>query len=881
MKPSFISPLVLLTVAANTAGAASVPITWGDSTGHTAWNSNLSWTSGAPPTDDIVTDAAIFTGVANAQPNLDVATRSVTGIDFQLPSGGAAFTSIPGATLTLGADGIDATTQLSGASSVGVETLRLGEASTWTLFSNTSSASISSFSITSNIELNGKNLSVSSNRSSTGGNAGVVNLSGAISGNASTKFQGASGSTNTIHLTGNNSYAGTTTITMATVTANSLANAGSSSAFGSSGTIIFGDNSSFANLTFQNLSVDGTTDRLLSLKGTSGYTLRNNDADNTISFTNAGNSGDLSISTASNLGFTLAGTNTGTNVFGQVINNRGGTGVTNFTKSEAGTWALTGDNTYTGTTTISGGTLRIGNGGTTGSLNPASPITNNAILAFHRSDNIVQGTHFSPAAIGGTGGLRKLGVGDLALNAANNFTGDKTIDRGSVSISGDQVASTGSWLLRGNSDSGSTNNNAATTVTFASDSSVAIAATKKIQLGSNAPAGGFHAQTLNANGTVANAGALEIGRVGILNLAGTWSQSGNVTVMSQGGGTANLNILPGGTFTYASANPFSLASSGSNNTPTNLAINGGSFTTSVKFRNTTATGGSNSVARVTLSDGGTLKLSADIPDLFTTAGAVTGFRVGTGDGKVDTNGFSATLNVEIDGTGGFTKAGTGTLTTTGINTYTGNTTVSGGTLSVAGADFADDSSVTIATGATLNLNFSGTDTVGSLTIGSNPPLADGIYSSATHPGFISGSGTLTVIKPANGFGDWATDLGLTGDPDADFDKDVIADAVEYILGTNPKAPNNTGISAQKSGTNLVFTFNRSDDSETSDIALSVEAGATLATWPQAFNIGSTTATSSAGVVVTENDDAPDTVTVTIPAGASTTLFARIKVGVTL
>ena len=50
-----------------------------------------------------------------------------------------------------------------------------------------------------------------------------------------------------------------------------------------------------------------------------------------------------------------------------------------------GTMTLTGDNTYTGATTISAGTLQVGNGGTTGTLGPA-PSSNNAALIFNRSN---------------------------------------------------------------------------------------------------------------------------------------------------------------------------------------------------------------------------------------------------------------------------------------------------------------------------------------------------------------------------------------------------------------------------------------------------------------------------------------------------------------
>ena len=64
-------------------------------------------------------------------------------------------------------------------------------------------------------------------------------------------------------------------------------------------------------------------------------------------------------------------------------------------KSSAGALILTGTNTYTGGTTVSAGTLQIGDGGTSGSV--AGDIVNNARLVFNRSDaltyaGIISGT---------------------------------------------------------------------------------------------------------------------------------------------------------------------------------------------------------------------------------------------------------------------------------------------------------------------------------------------------------------------------------------------------------------------------------------------------------------------------------------------------------
>ena len=67
------------------------------------------------------------------------------------------------------------------------------------------------------------------------------------------------------------------------------------------------------------------------------------------------------------------------------------------------TIANTGVNDNTGMTTISGGTLEVGNGGTSGNLNSAA-IANAGTLVFNRSDNITVAN-----AIGGAGTVEKQG----------------------------------------------------------------------------------------------------------------------------------------------------------------------------------------------------------------------------------------------------------------------------------------------------------------------------------------------------------------------------------------------------------------------------------------------------------------------------------------
>ena len=65
---------------------------------------------------------------------------------------------------------------------------------------------------------------------------------------------------------------------------------------------------------------------------------------------------------------------------------------------------LSNDSTYTGGTTISGGTLQLGSGGISGSV--AGNILDNAAVVFNRSDDIAYGN-----VISGTGSMTQLGAG--------------------------------------------------------------------------------------------------------------------------------------------------------------------------------------------------------------------------------------------------------------------------------------------------------------------------------------------------------------------------------------------------------------------------------------------------------------------------------------
>lgn len=114
-----------------------------------------------------------------------------------------------------------------------------------------------------------------------------------------------------------------------------------------------------------------------------------------------------------------------------------GTGSGTLTKDGAGVLTLTGSNTYTGGTTITAGTLQLGDGGTTGKLSTTSTIINDGILKLDRSNGIVQGTDFK-GGISGTGSVTITGgtggTGITTLDGGNTYQGGTTVSGGTLNL---------------------------------------------------------------------------------------------------------------------------------------------------------------------------------------------------------------------------------------------------------------------------------------------------------------------------------------------------------------------------------------------------------------------------------------------------------------
>ncbi len=112
-------------------------------------------------------------------------------------------------------------------------------------------------------------------------------------------------------------------------------------------------------------------------------------------------------------------------------------GAGGFEQAGSGTTIFTANNTYTGNTVISGGTLQLGDGGTTGAI-ASSVVTNFGTLAFNRSN-----TYDFGGVISGIGAVQQNGTGTTIFGGTHGYTGATTVNAGTLIVNGSIVSSSG------------------------------------------------------------------------------------------------------------------------------------------------------------------------------------------------------------------------------------------------------------------------------------------------------------------------------------------------------------------------------------------------------------------------------------------------------
>ncbi|EAN6824688.1 autotransporter outer membrane beta-barrel domain-containing protein [Salmonella enterica subsp. enterica serovar Senftenberg] len=445
---------------------------------------------------------------------------------------------------------------------------------------------------------------------------------------------------------------------------------------------------------------------------------------------------------------------------------------TSLIKQGAGTLILNAENTYTGGTTISGGTLVATNVDALGS----GDVTDDATLELNTG-----GTFDN--AISGSGQVVKSGDGALTLSGANSYSGGTLISDGTL------VASNVDAL-----GSGDVTNNATLEMNTGGDFINNIGGTGRVEKsgddtltlsGSNTYTGG----TLISDGTLvaSNVEALGTGDVTNnatleLNTGGTFDNaiSGSGQVEKSGDDVLTLsgaNSYSGGTLisdgTLVASNVEALGTGDVTDDATLELNTGGDF-----INNIGGTGrveksgddkltlsGSNTYTGGTLISSGTL-VANDVNAL------------GTGD---VTDNATLMLNTggdftnNIGGTGRVEKSGDDALTLSGSNTYTGGTLISGGTLVANDVNALGTGDIT--DNATLALNAVGdfdNAISGSGKVEKSGDDALTLSGSNTYTGgTLISSGTLVASNvEALGSGDVTNDAVLELNTDGDFDNAI-------------------------------------------------------------------------------------------------------------
>ena len=415
------------------------------------------------------------------------------------------------------------------------------------------------------------------------------------------------------------------------------------------------------------LTVSGGTQTLSGTNTYSGNTTVDAGASLIIAGSGVLGSGSYAGTVTNNGNFTYA--STATQTISGVISGSG-----DINKENTGTLILTAANTYSGATTIDGGTIAITDaaalgstaGGTTvnaggtldlrGVTGVAEPITINGgtlststgssrvtspLVVTGNSTIDVDGTQLTLTnVVSGTGGIDKTGAGTLVLESANTYSGATTIDGGTIAIT--DAAALGSTA-------GGTTVNAGGTLDLRGVTGVA------------------EPITLNGGTLAASTGNNSI--TGPMNLAGNSNSTIDVdgtllTVTNVISGTGDLTKTGAGTLVLESANTYT------------------GETTIDAGRLTLAAGASIAESeRVTVGANGIFDTSAITENVYINSLAGSGSVI---NGSIAPNALVITDAIPgdvfsgvISGSGGLTIAG-GTQTLTGINTYTGPTVVNPG-----------------------------------------------------------------------------------------------------------------------------------------------------------------------------------------------------------
>jgi autotransporter-associated beta strand protein len=609
-------------------------------------------------------------------------------------------------------------------------------------------------------------------------------------------------------------------------------------------------NNSAVNYTVNSSDATGVTAGTLTKSGTGTVILNTNNTyagnttitGGTLQLGSGATDGSLSPSSAISVGtgatFTVNQSDTVTQ--GIDFSSAAITGLGGIAQAGPGTTVLTANNSYTGPTTVSAGTLVADRN--VGSINALSSSAVDIASGATVEINVLKISNVTDT-IGNTftgSGLLKL---DFAANTtakntglsgltgfngtvelvSSGVTGDKltvtSLSAPNTSIvvnSGQSIASSGTTTFAGLTLNGAGNNEnrgAIRVIGNTLNGNISLASSSRI---SADPASGTGTIAGNISGSTADTKILTLGGTGATNgaLSGTISDGSGTVALTQAVGNFTLsgaNTYTGGTI--VSAGSLILSGSGTTGATTGaLTVNGGTM----NFGGLARTLGAVTIGGGTISNG-TL----------------------TGASYASTGG---TVSAVLAGEGTYTHT-SGTTTLSGANIYTGATTIEAGTLAISGSgSIATSTSVTIKPTATLNtsalpsytiptgnpVNFgidgtasgsSGKITAANLNVAGatvtydiTGPLDDPAYVLATYSGTLTGTFLSVPAAPSgyilnyayegnkialvkSPYDSWATDNGLTAFNNAknlNPDNDGLNNLGEFAFNGNPLSGSDNG-----------------------------------------------------------------------------------------
>ncbi len=470
----------------------------------------------------------------------------------------------------------------------------------------------------------------------------------------------------------------------------------------------------------------------------------------------------VQLSVASGCIATIAANVTKQNSTG--VNSTGTTGLF-LVNSTGGTLIFTGSNSWDGGITYAGagGTIQVGNGGTTGclgtggvSFNPAA--SGASSLVYDRSDTLADSNNIS-----GRGTVKQIGTGATILSGSNSYTQATTVSNGTLQFANRLALYSGSTA--GWTTSQIVVNSGATLALNVGGSGEFTQADLDILKGLGTSSGGLKngsylgIDTTNAStpfiyssniaNTNSKANAIGLVKLGANNL--TLSGSNSYTGMTK---------VNGGTLQFAKQVAL-YSGSAANWTAAKMVVNSG--------------------ATLALNVGGTGEFTQADLDVIKGLGSSTGGLMNGSFLGIDTTNATVPFvyGSDIANTNsnanaiGLVKLGANTLTLSGNNTYSGATIVSAGELDITGTSSNSTVNVngsilggngtvngpTVFNGGTLNGN--GLTLGGLATFNGAGNSLTGIVNANGHIA-ISASGELNVSGTANGNMTVGSGATLTG-----------------------------------------------------------------------------------------------------------------------